>query len=194
MNGWLGTVARPCGSLKTTVVTLSALAIVLAFFCAGCGEPTITSYRVPKEKKTPVETPPTADAGPKWKVPPQWTALPAGQMQLAKFAMPQRGNAKAEVAVSVFSSDTGGTLRNVNRWRGQIGLGPVTEAELAQQVTKLDPANPQAVLVDLKNNDLQLIAAIIPRGGQWFFYKLTGDAAAVAPERDAFVAFVKSEP
>ncbi len=137
---------------------------------------------------------PAAESTQKWKVPAQWTTVAAGMMQLAKFAVPARGDAKAEVAVSVFPNDTGGTLGNVNRWRQQIGLEPVTEAELLKQVTTLDPATPQAFLVDLKNNDRQLIAAVVPRGSQWFFYKLTGATAAVAPEKDAFVAFVKSEP
>lgn len=142
----------------------------------------------------PAAPAPAADSSQKWKVPAQWTPVAAGMMQLAKFAVPARGDAKAEVTVSVFPNDTGGTLGNVNRWRQQIGLEPVTEAELPKHATALDPAIPQAFLVDLKNNDRQLVAAVVPRGGQWFFYKLMGAAAAVAPEKDAFVAFVKSEP
>ncbi len=142
--------------------------------------------------------PPPASAGApilKWKVPAQWTPIAAGQMQLAKFAVPQRGSARAEVSVSVFPSDTGGVLANVNRWRRQIGLDPVTEADLPRQITTLDPPSSQAFLTDQKNKDQQqLLAAVVPRGGQWFFYKLFGDAAAVGPEKDAFVAFVKSEP
>ena len=46
----------------------------------------------------------------------------------------------------------------------------------------------------MTNNGKRLIGAIVPRGSQWFFYKLLGDEAAVAAQRDAFVAFVKSEP
>jgi hypothetical protein len=140
------------------------------------------------------QAPPATESSFKWKVPAQWKPLAAGAMQAAKFAVPQRGDAKAEVSVSVFGNDTGGTLGNVNRWRSQIGLPPVAEPELKNHVTILDPATPQAFLVDLKNNDQQLIAAVVPRQGQWFFYKLMGHASAVAPEKDAFVAFVKSEP
>ena len=127
-------------------------------------------------------------------MPALWTPVTAGQMQLAKFAVPARGSARAEVTVSIFPSDTGGALANVNRWRRQIGLDPVTEADLPQQITILDPPNPQAFLTDQKNNGQQLVAAVVPRDGKWFFYKLLGHAAAVEPEKDAFVAFVKSEP
>jgi len=159
----------------------------------------LKSIRI-QETAAPAEAPPPAAGAteeastPKWKVPAHWAPVAAGMMQLAKFAVPPRGDATAEVTVSVFPTDTGGTLGNVNRWRQQIGLEPVTEAALPKQITPLDPARPQAFLVDLTNNDRRLVAAVVPRGGQWFFYKLMGGAAAVAPEKDAFVAFVKSEP
>jgi hypothetical protein len=67
-----------------------------------------------------------------WKVPAKWTALPAGEMQVARFALPERGAAKAEVFVSVFGNDTGGTLANVNRWRRELGLRETDAAGLSQ--------------------------------------------------------------
>jgi hypothetical protein len=138
---------------------------------------------------------PAAADGPqfKWKVPEGWQTLPAGQMQVAKFAVPARGEAKAEVFVSVFPSDTGGALANVNRWRQQIGLGPVDEAGLKALVTPLDAA-PGALLVDLKGDAKAMLGAIIPREGRWWFYKLMGDTAAVTAEREAFIRFVQTAP
>lgn len=131
---------------------------------------------------------------PNWQVPAQWKPLPAGQMQVARFAVPERGSAKADVFVSVFPSDTGGTLANVNRWRRQIGLGEVDQTAMAQAVSALDPANPEAKLIDMTNNNKRLIGAIVPREGRYWFYKLLGDIEAVAPEKEAFVAFAKSKP
>ena len=171
-----------------------------ALLLAACGDPPIASYRIPKEKApAPAEAPVAAaesDAPPalRWKVPGSWRPLAAGQMQLARFAVEARGDARAEVSVSVFASETGGPLGNVNRWRGQLGLGPVSEAELPRQASPLDPAAPGSLLVNLTNGDRQLVAAIVPRGGQWYFYKLLGDAAAVGPQIEAFTAFAKSEP
>jgi hypothetical protein len=147
-------------------------------------------------KEAPAATD-VSDASPSkrdWTVPEQWKELPAGQMQAAKFAVPQRGSAKAEVSVSIFPSDTGGTLANVNRWRRQIGLPEAQQAELKSMVTALDPANPDAILVDMTNNSKRLLGAIVPRGGSYWFYKLLGDAEAVTPEKDTFVAFAKSKP
>lgn len=128
----------------------------------------------------------------KWKIPEDWKVVPPGPMQVAKFSVPSKGSAKADMMISVFPTDTGGTLGNVNRWRNQIGLPPVSEPELAKLVTKLDEKNPDALLVDMTNNERRLIGAIVPRDGQWYFFKLLGDDAAVAPQKEAFIAFAKS--
>jgi hypothetical protein len=140
-------------------------------------------------------TPPSAPAQQfNWTVPAGWTALPTGEMQDARFAMPDQGAARAELSVSVFNRPTGDLLSNVNRWRGMVQLAPVTEADLSGAVTPLDPAVPGAILVDVTNNGKRLLAAAYPRDGRHFFYKLLGDEAAVTAQKQAFLEFVKSEP
>ncbi len=129
-----------------------------------------------------------------WSVPAGWKTVAPNQMQVARFSMPGKNQEKAEVFVSVFPSDTGGRLANVNRWRRQIHLPEVNETDLASLVSPLDPANSEAMLVDMTNNNQRLIGAIVPREGQYWFYKLLGDAGAVAPEKESFVAFAKSKP
>ncbi len=176
-------------------------ALLLAAGLEGCGGPGIASYRVPGERAPgPVsfaegrgvgdEAPPAA----RWKVPGGWTELPAGRMQLARFEVPARRGARAEVSVSSFPTDTGGTLANVNRWREQIGLPPISGEELPREVVPLDPGGTGTVMVNLSNGGRRLVAAIVPRDGRWFFYKLLGDATAVGPEVDDFAAFARSEP
>ena len=149
-------------------------------------------------KETPASesstTSPSGSTKFNWQVPSRWKVLPAGSMQVARFAVPERGRAKAEVFVSVFDTDTGGILANVNRWRRDLGLREVDDAGLPQLVAPLDPADPQTKLVDFTNNNRRLVAAVVPRDGMYWFYKLHGDLDAVSPERDAFVAFVKSTP
>ena len=145
---------------------------------------------------TPVAQPAeTAAAEPqfKWKVPEGWQTLAAGQMQVAKFAVPAKDGAKAEVFVSVFPSESGGTLANVNRWRRQLGLDAVDEAGLKPLVSPIEGAR-GAILVDLKNEARAMLGAIVPRDGRWWFYKLMGDAPAVNAEREAFIRFVQTAP
>jgi hypothetical protein len=129
-----------------------------------------------------------------WTIPSSWQTVSAGQMQVARFLVPPKGDAKAEVFVSRFESDTGGTLQNVNRWRKQLGLPNTSEKDLSEIVSPLDPALSGSILVDMTNNGRRLIGAIVPREGSYWFYKLLGDADAVTPEKESFVAFAKSKP
>ncbi len=154
--------------------------------------PSVTT--VAETAPAPPATPATP-AGPefKWKVPDGWQSLAAGQMQVAKFAVPAKDGAKAEVFVSVFPSESGGTLANVNRWRRQLGLEAVDEEGLKPLVTPIEGA-PGAQLVDLKADAKAMLGAIVPRDGRWWFYKLMGDTPAVTAEREAFVSFVQTAP
>ena len=147
----------------------------------------------PAQAAAPVPTAPPESAMPqfKWAVPEGWKAMAPGQMQVAKFAVPEQNGAKAEVAVSIFPSDTGGTLANVNRWRAQLGIAATDDAGLKDCTQSLDGG---AILVDLANEQRQLVGAIVPRDGRWWFYKMLGDAPAVASAKDAFVEFVKTAP
>ena len=142
---------------------------------------------------SPPASAPAEGAAPnfKWAVPEGWKTLPPGQMQVAKFSVPEKDGAKAEVAVSIFPSETGGTLSNVNRWRAQLGMEATDEAGLKDCTQPLEGG---AVLVDLAKEQRQLVGAIVPRDGRWWFYKKLGDAPAVASAKEAFVQFVKTAP
>lgn len=126
-------------------------------------------------------------------VPPaDWTPLPPGPMQAAKFTLPEVDGGKAEVAVSVFNSETGGVPSNVHRWRTQLGMPPGDEAAILADVQKLEGGPEGSVFVALEHEGRGLTGAIVPRGGRWFFYKMTGDAAAVRAARDSFLNFAKT--
>ena len=149
--------------------------------------------------ESPALPAPPAEAAPvvHMVAPEGWQAQTPGQMQVAKFAV-TKPDGKVDVSVSVFSTDTGGTLANVNRWRRQLGLEDVDEAGLQECVTNLGDAAidgaPGPVLVDLSKDTRRLLGAIVPREGRWWFYKMVGDAPVVNAEHDTFVQFVKSQP
>jgi hypothetical protein len=133
-----------------------------------------------------------SSAEPAWsaRIPEGWTSVPPGPMQQAKYAVTVKDGAKAEVTVSVFPSATGGTVENVKRWRRQLGLAEIPDAEVAPLAQPLNGAPEGSVIVDLKNENRAMVGAIVPRDGKWWFLKLTGEAPAVASARDAFVVFV----
>ena len=127
-------------------------------------------------------------------LPAGWKQVAPGPMQQAKFTVPDKDGAKADVAVSVFPSATGGTVENVKRWRRQIGLGELPDAEIEKLAQPLAGAPDGSVIVDLKNENRALTGAIVPRDGKWWFVKLLGDAPAVASAREAFVVFATKLP
>jgi hypothetical protein len=120
-------------------------------------------------------------------------------MLLAQFSVASETDTSAEVTISSFPGDVGGLLANVNRWRvQQLGLPPVTEAELDSLVTSLDVPDGEAMLVDMTGTDTttsrpaRIVTAVHPHGGQTWFYKLMGDPGLVAAQLDAFTRFVQS--
>ena len=138
-----------------------------------------------------------AAAKPSWDVPADWREAPVGQMSLARFEI--GGNdGKAEVTVSAFPGPAGGLLDNLNRWRRQLGLKPVGQAEAEKLVASLDVMGGKAMLVDMNGQNpetgqkVRLISAIVPREGLTWFYKLMGDEAAAEREKAAFIKFVQT--
>jgi len=135
---------------------------------------------------------------PEWQVPPGWAEVPGGQFLVAKFTLAGAGAAQAAVNVSASAGDGGGLVGNFNRWRGQLGLAPLADAEVAKVVTELEVSGGNAKLVDLTGTDARtrqkarLIGAMIARGGQTWFFKLMGDETIVEREKPAFTTFLKT--
>lgn len=145
------------------------------------------------------QSPATSSKLPAWEVPGSWQEQPPSSMLLARFAVKDQSSGKAEVTVSAFPGDVGGLLPNVNRWRNQIGLAPIDTPELAKAVSPLELDGIKATLVEMANpkpsaagSPQRIIVALVPHGGQTWFFKLLGDDAAVAKEKAALLKFVQS--
>ena len=85
----------------------------------------------------------------------------------------------------------------MNRWRGQLGLAPVTEAGRGEAADALmsPAARRRWWMFPARTRDRQtarLVGVVLPLGGQTWFYKLMGDADIVAQQKDALMQFVQS--
>jgi hypothetical protein len=131
-------------------------------------------------------------------VPAGWKEVPGGQFLVAKFAVGGATNTQTSVNVSMSTGDGGGLLANVNRWRNQLSLGPLAEADLAKEIQPLDLPAGKASLADItgpnasNGQQTRLLAVVVPRPGETWFYKLMGSAPVVQQEKDAFMKFVQS--
>jgi hypothetical protein len=133
-----------------------------------------------------------------WTVPAGWKSVTPSQFLLAQFTIQSNG-AQAEVNVSQLSGEGGGLLANVNRWRRQLGLPPVSQEEdFSKMVDSLAVPGGQAQVVDFNGTNVKtgqvarLVGVVLPRNGQTWFYKLMGDPGVVASQKDAFVKFIQS--
>ncbi len=133
---------------------------------------------------------PTASgSGLTWTAPATWTVKPNGSMRRGSFAIKGDG-AEADLSITAFPGATGGLEANLNRWRGQVGLPPQSPAEVTAAVEKFSANGLDFMLVDYAGGGNRLIGAIVPFGGNSWFFKLMGPDALVAGQKDAFREFL----
>lgn len=141
---------------------------------------------------------PTA-SGPEltWTAPAGWVAKAPSAMRKATYAVPGNGaGTDGDFSVTAFPSDVGGELANINRWRGQVHLDPLTEADVAKTVTRLDANGLHIAYVDFGSGagpSVRMLGAIVPFAGATWFFKLGPSSdALITREKPAFEAFLKS--
>ncbi|MBI2814772.1 MAG: hypothetical protein HYX71_10850 [Opitutae bacterium] len=202
---------------------LASAAVVLLLLLNGCRDREIMAYRAPKDPVPPVQPAapgsgqlppdhpplgggagvdmantavPTGGDSLIWTAPAAWTAMPDRPMRKATFALKGADGTAADLAITAFPGDTGGLLANVNRWRGQIGLPSLAEAEVAAGLDHLDANGLHIDVVDMVGSaggaPTRLLGAIIPHRGETWFVKLTGPDALVAREKPAFLEFLRT--
>ena len=134
------------------------------------------------------------EAVPTWTVPAGWSKLEGEKpMRVATFKAGEGANA-IEVAISVFPGDVGGLLGNINRWRSQVKLGPITQDQLAANVTPFEVAGFAGNTMRLKGEPQHMLGAAIKevKAERTWFIKILGTPAAIEAQEAAFVAFAKS--
>jgi hypothetical protein len=86
---------------------------------------------------------------PEWTVPKHWRQTPGSGMRYATFLLgPEKS--KLQLTVIPLVRRARAVLPNVNRWRRELGLGPIVEAELGQSTQSLQIDGQSATLVDLE--------------------------------------------
>lgn len=149
--------------------------------------------------------PPAAPNTPRFDVPADWQQRqPSSSMRKAEFGIGS-GQQSAVVTLLDFPADAGPNiadpLENVNRWRGEIGLGAVNEDGLSRVVENVEIDGQQATYTRAvpdpqqageSQADRATIAAMIKHGDLIWFIKMTGSRELVAQQEESFRAFLKS--
>ena len=184
-------------------------ALLAALALTGCGRDEIKVYHIPKE--TP---PPRADgnmpaghpdisampakSGLTWKTPEGWSEVKPGEMRVASFSIKGNDGKQADVSVIPLPGLAGGDAANVNRWRGQVGLPPVTAEELQKAAQSVEIGGQPAELHDVaatnasSGEPTRILGVIQHREGTAWFFKMTGDDQLVAQQKPAFIELLSS--
>lgn len=192
----------PDPQMCSTFRILPHLLVSMAIACgmSGCDEDAIHGYIVPKDAPMPVQQPaaaaPAQDAA-MWVKPPDWRVDPQGsQFAMASFlAGPDDPQGVVKITLTRFGGDGGGVIANLNRWRGQLGLPPVTSLD-EQPHTPVTLHQTPAILVNLTGDNGQgMVGVLAFRKTDSWFVKATGPTAVleeqVRPSLDAFIASIQ---
>ena len=137
----------------------------------------------------------TADGpGLSWTAPAHWIAKPASAMRKGTYAITGEAGAAAELSITAFPGSVGGDLANINRWRGQVQLPPITASDLPSATRKIDANGFQVTTVDFAGTaagaPTRVLGAIVPVGDSTWFFKLTGPVGLLEREQATFTAFL----
>ncbi len=152
-------------------------------FSGGLTQPTTTP--------PPAPSPSPGGAAPAWgELPVGWTADPAPKAMSVASLTVSDGMDEASLTITPLGGDQD-LLANVNRWRRQVGLGPLADLSEAEPVP-VEVAGEPGRLVDIGGSEVRTLGVVSTRGPTTWFYKLTGPDRLVAGQRDAFETFVRS--
>lgn len=178
--------------------------VSVALIVGGCKRASVAVYDVPKEKppaSSSVAAAPAPTSTEKgwinWTKPSAWTELAPTAFRKGNFVFEGDNEKIVEITVSSFPGNVGGTLANVNRWRGQAGLPAITNDALEAALTEVtvDGHEGQVVniLPDSSNpDDVQIVAAIFIYQGESWFFKMSGPQKLVGSQKPTFDRFIKS--
>lgn len=186
----------------TFIGFLCALAVLLLL--AGCGEsgnidryqeaaPAPATAQQPGEQQMPSGHPPLT-GNYTWQAPEGWESQPPSSMRMGSYLVPH-GSDQGDLSVIRLSGQAGGPLNNLNRWRGQIGLAPVTEESPdAEGRQVMSPAGPFTCwkLVNGEPTNQGMLVAMLFSGDHSLFVKLTGSPDLVNGVEDQFISYVES--
>lgn len=132
-------------------------------------------------------------------VPEGWEELPRAQFRDINLRL-KRDNS-AEMVLTFLANDGGGLIPNIDRWRGQVGLSPMSSEEV-EGLTTRTIFGKDATYVELfgsyqgmsgpRIDDGGLFGAIISERGGTLFAKMTGSREVLEAERESFHSFLDS--
>ena len=128
-----------------------------------------------------------------WGKPNSWIPSEGSSMRLASFVIPYSGGT-GDLSVIQLGGDGGGLKSNVNRWRGQLNLEPMSLIEIEKDIVKEEGKLNIFSIIQIINQEMDsaFLCAIIPTGNYTIFVKLSLKPNGIIEIKDDFVTFCSS--
>ena len=165
-------------------------------FIFGCdNNNSIRTYSIPKQRTIPLKNTVTkSDNQFNWSAPSHWEQTNISPMRLASYNIPyDAGN--GDLSVTNFSGDGGGLLANVNRWRGQLDLSPLTIDKLTDEVYLGQSSMGEYKMfkvINLNNESTAFLCSIFEIGKSTVFIKLVASLSGINQLEEEFKVFCSS--
>ena len=133
-----------------------------------------------------------AEAGAiRYSVPEGWEEVPPSGIRKVNLIVEDE-NGRAELTVLVFPGDVGGRLANINRWREQIGLDPVTPEALPAFTQAYPMSQHGGLYVRLEGGAQSILGGLLPFHGFTWFFKFQGSSGTVLANEAQMKDFLDS--
>jgi hypothetical protein len=176
----------------------------VALLLSSCKDKSITVYEAPKDSPTKHQhgetSAPTQANDLSWEKPEAWEATALSSFRKGSFSFTSADGQKVDISIIAFPEKAGGLLPNINRWRDQLNLPPISLDQLSDNTTAISIADQPATLVEIVSETAiieeqfksRTIAAILSENQQSWFFKMVGSDAAVLSQKETFLAFLAS--
>ncbi|MDB5389730.1 MAG: hypothetical protein JWM11_5376 [Planctomycetaceae bacterium] len=139
----------------------------------------------------PTQTPAAQSSRVKVNVPPDWKPGKASSFIRREVSLTDADNI-ADISLMALPADANDLATNLARWRGQVELPEVSSAEMLKGTQKITVDGASGDLVELVGTSKTILAAMVKKGNEAWFFKLIAPNATAAKEKAKFEEFVKT--
>lgn len=129
-----------------------------------------------------------------WEAPVDWIKSTGNSMRIGSFSLPDKKshqNEFADLSIILLNDDGGGLVENINRWREQLGLGPLEDDKIKPAVKTINTKIGKGQFIFLQNPATKqgMLITIITHNNQSLFVKATGPLTTLKYQQEKFLAF-----
>ena len=171
--------------------------ILLSTLISSCKKDQIKTYILPKEVIPVVNLQKSLKLS--WSFPLSWEKTTVNKIRKESYAVPITPEINGDFSIISFPGEAGGILQNVNRWRGQLGLSNITEADLLEVSKKITHNSLNILFFNMesspKHNQTQfkqILVATFLFNQERYFIKLTSPKIIPQEIHSQFIAIIEN--